>query len=161
MMTLLIKPDFAARYTVTMTNETDENYRSYLRRKLRSYTVVPCPTAPDAQPLDISLDDAEGDVIAGVAAYISSGSLILDLLWVDDRLRGRGYGRQLVRLAEQEAARRGCTLSRVGVAESAAAFYQKIGYTLSGRLHNMASGPVLCWLTKSLALDFPAQKGLA
>jgi len=160
-MTILIKPDFAAWYTVTITSEPDANYRSYLRRKLRPYTIAPCPIAPDAQPLDISLDDAEGDVIAGVAAYISSRSLILDLLWVEDHLRGRGYGRQLVALAEQEAARRGCTLSRVGAAEPAAAFYQKIGYTLSGRLHNMASGPILCWLTKSLALELPAHKGLA
>jgi GNAT superfamily N-acetyltransferase len=46
-------------------------------------------------------------IVGGVIGEIYWDWFYLDLLWVKDELRGRGYGHRLLTLAEQEARQRG------------------------------------------------------
>lgn len=129
--------NYSGTYQFTTTREPDEDYRKYLARRLSDVK----PFAPEfhsyeAYPVDISMDDVEGDVVAGISAVIDRDVLVIDMLWVDKPLRGQGIGRRLVQMAEAIAVERGCYRARVR-ATSAVAFYVDMGYTITGTLQEV------------------------
>lgn len=157
-MLVLYRPDTV--YTIT--HEPDEDFRKYLSRKLRTSHVAPslCP-AGRGQSLDISLDDAEGDVVAGAATLTYSGTLYIDLLWVAEPLRGRGIGQRLMHMAEAEALKRGCQQSRLSVAEAYLPFCQALDYAVTGRLQDLHTGQTYHYLNKRLRQENAVEKDLA
>jgi ribosomal protein S18 acetylase RimI-like enzyme len=140
-------------YTYTVTSEPDEDFRKYLARKLRELpTAASVPAmieTREAAPLDISYDDPEGDVMAGIAAYSRDDCLHIDMLWVDPGLRGRGIGRCLVEMAEDVAMERGCRRVRVGVS-AGVEFFHRLGYAVTGKLQQFPQGNTFYWLSKDL-----------
>ena len=67
------------------------------------------------------------------------GVLYVDLLWIDEAHRGGGAGATLLRLAEDEAKRRGARQARVNTFSfQAPGFYEKMGY---GRLAVLEDHP--------------------
>jgi GNAT superfamily N-acetyltransferase len=59
-------------------------------------------------PLAIFLKDERDAVLGGACGHVWGGWLDLSLLWVAEPLRGKGYGRQLLEAAEDEARSQGC-----------------------------------------------------
>jgi GNAT superfamily N-acetyltransferase len=128
---------YSGSYEFTITNEPDADYRKYLARKLCD--VLPTSVFPhpaDAMPVDISLDDLEGDVVAGISAVTRRGTLTIDMLWVDEPLRGQGIGRRLMQMAEEVAIERGCTQARISVT-GGVEFYVGMGYSISGTVQQV------------------------
>ena len=78
----------------------------------------------------------EGRRIAGGLRGESSWDwLFVRHLWVHERHRGDGLGRRLLRLAEKEARRRGCTAVWLDTYDfQAPRFYKRLGYREFGRL---------------------------
>jgi len=77
--------------------------------------------------------------------------LYVDMLWVDGDFRGRGYGRTLLRLAEDEARARGCRNAYLdSFSFQAPDFYRKLGYAEFGRLPDFPKGHARIFLTKAL-----------
>jgi len=75
----------------------------------------------------------------------------IDLLWVKDELRGRGYGSRLLTLAEDEA--RQCGAKSVYLdtfSFQAPNFYKPHGYQVFGELQNFPAGHQRYFLTKQL-----------
>lgn len=157
-MLMIYRPD----YVYTITHDPDEDFRRYLLRKLRAYSLAPtfCQMGK-AQPLDISLDDPEGDVVAGIAAVTCAGKLYLDYLWVDATLRGHGIGRRLITMAEAEALKRGCFQARLSVSEAALPYFVGLGYAATGKLQDLHTGRTYFYLSKSLRASAGAAKDLA
>ena len=54
------------------------------------------------------------EIVGGVLGEIYWGWFYLDLLWVKEELRGRGYGHRLLTIAEDEARQRGAKNSIFG-----------------------------------------------
>lgn len=140
-------------YAFTVTDEPDADYLKYLRRKLSSLR-LPEDTTPskDVQRLDISYDDPDGDVVAGLAAWTDGDSLLIDMLWVENHLRGQGIGKALVQMAEEIALARGCKAAYVGFAPHEA-FYQKLGYSVAARLVQYPTGQPFARMHKTLVND--------
>lgn len=136
-----------AAYVFTITDQVDSDYLKYLTRKVRPYQ----PTiTPHAGPrIDISLDDPEGDIVAGIAAITADDTLIIDLIWVDRPLRKRGIARQLIRMTEEIALQRGCHQAEVTYAPEPL-FYQKLGYRISHKLTQFTTGQRFFRLHKTL-----------
>ncbi len=70
-----------------------------------------------------------GEIIAGFNGHTWGGCCELTNVWVHERYRGQGLGRQLLRSAETEAVARGCV--RIVLAThsfQAPGFYERIGY---------------------------------
>jgi GNAT superfamily N-acetyltransferase len=125
---------YSGTYQFTTTHETDADYRKYLARKLRDVmSVAPENHSPEAFPVDISMDDVEGDVVAGVSAFIHQDVLIIDMLWVDEPLRDQGIGRRLVQMAEEIAIERGCIRARIR-ATVGIALFTDLGYAITGMI---------------------------
>jgi GNAT superfamily N-acetyltransferase len=78
--------------------------------------------------------------------------LQLDVLWVHDSLRRRGFGSQLLRLAESHALSVGCRSARLNTFDfEARAFYEHHGYRVYAELPNFPAGHTQFHLSKSLA----------
>jgi GNAT superfamily N-acetyltransferase len=102
-------------------------------------------------PLAIFIRDQAGAVIAGLLGDTYWGWLAINLLWVHDAWRGRGYGRMLLRTAEEEALRRGCANAHLDTLDfQALDFYLKEGYAIFGQLHDLPPGHTRYFLQKTL-----------
>ncbi len=90
---------------------------------------------PHFRELTIWLRDDQQRIVGGVIGSTYWGWLLVEFLWVDERLRGRGYGRLLLTTAEREAVRRGCRHACLETFSfQAPAFYAKLGYVVFGIL---------------------------
>lgn len=110
---------------------------------------------PDAnyQPLNIFLRGSDGHVFGGVIGNTYWGWLHVSLFWLDESVRGNGNGRKMLRLAEQEALRRGCQHVHLDTLDfQAPAFYEKQGYKLWGTLDNLPLGHQRLFYQKELTV---------
>lgn len=102
--------------------------------------------------MQYGIHDDAGAIIAGITATLYCwGILYTDALWVDERHRHRGFGERLLRHLEQEAKKRGCTLSHLDTFHfQAQAFYEKLGYEPFGVLNECPPGHRRIFLKKDL-----------
>ena len=98
------------------------------------------------------LKDDDGTVRGGVFGNCGSfGWCYVDTLWVDEALRGQGYGAQLMNALESEAYSRSCTHVYLSTFSfQAGEFYKKLGYTEFGRLNDFPPGHSRLFLRKEL-----------
>lgn len=91
------------------------------------------------------------EIVAGVLGEIYWGWLHIDLLWVRDELRGKGYGHRLLQRVEDEARQRGARNAYLDTFSfQALSFYQKRGYQVFGELKEFPPGHQRYFLKKGL-----------
>lgn len=74
-------------------------------------------------------------IVGGLKGYCYGNAFFVDILFMDEQLRGKGYGTQLMKLAEQEAKRNDCDFVHLDTFSfQALPFYQKLGYTIYAEL---------------------------
>ena len=85
--------------------------------------------------LFIAARDASGEVRGGLVGGTYLGWLSVQMVSLDESLRGQGHGATLMRLAEEEAVRRGCPRVFLETLDfQALPFYEKLGYVVHSRL---------------------------
>ena len=90
-------------------------------------------------------------VAGGLVGETHWGWLFVHLLFVKEELRGRGYGHQLLMLAEEEARRRGAKNAYLdSFSFQAPDFYQRNGYEVFGVLEDFPVGHQRYYLKKQL-----------
>jgi GNAT superfamily N-acetyltransferase len=90
-------------------------------------------------------------IVGGVMGETYWDWLYIDLLWVKDELRGRGYGHRLLTQAEQEARQRGAKNAYLDTFSfQALDFYEQHGYQIFGELQDFPPGHQRYFLTKQL-----------
>jgi GNAT superfamily N-acetyltransferase len=99
----------------------------------------------------VTVKDSEGRLAGGLLGATYLGWLQIQIVWLDDSLRGQGYGSELMALAEAEALRRGCPRAFVETLSfQALPFYEKCGYKVFSRLADFPPGGARYALTKQL-----------
>lgn len=97
------------------------------------------------------LKGPDQEIVGGVIGSTYWDWFQLDLMWVTAELRGRGYGRRLLELAEDEARRRGAKHVHLDTFTfQAPGFYKKYGYEVFGELPDCPAGHKRYYLTKEL-----------
>jgi GNAT superfamily N-acetyltransferase len=148
-------------YDLVLNDAADEARRQSVRDSLRAYNYAVCPDMQSGeQPghLNVYLLDGQGKVQGGLLGDILWGWLKVDELAVTPELRGQGLGSLLMRTAEAEARKRGCTRSVLDTATfQARPFYEKLGYQLIGELADVLPGAGCYWLAKALDADPPGR----
>jgi GNAT superfamily N-acetyltransferase len=118
--------------------------------------------ARDWQPLALALRAPDGPVVGGIYGATCWGWLMVDGLWVAEKLRGRGLGRRLLLAAEAEAIERGCRGAWLGTFDfQAREFYERLGYTVFAELPDFPAGHTHYHLRKSFPPASPAAGGAA
>jgi len=128
------KREAASGIWVDIASDPSEHDKQALREALFAYNRA---QAGDQhfQELTIWLRDDQQQIVGGVIGSTYWGWLLVEFLWVDERIRGRGYGRLLLTAAEREAVRRGCRhVCLETFSFQAPAFYEKLGYVAFGVL---------------------------
>jgi ribosomal protein S18 acetylase RimI-like enzyme len=93
----------------------------------------------------------KGEWGGGLVGLTYWNALFIDLLWVEEKYRGRGLGRQLMDRAESEARQKGCTFAHVNSHSlQAPGFYKKLGYKVFGKLKGYPKGLVVYHFCKKL-----------
>ena len=92
---------------------------------------------------------AGAEVVGGLSGRFSWGWFRLDFLWVDDSLRGLGYGRQLLEQAESLARAAGCRGAHLdSFSFQNVDFYRRLGYEVFGELADYPAGQTHYFLKK-------------
>ena len=101
--------------------------------------------------LAVFVRDADDRVRGGLTATVKCGWVHVDLLWLDDALRGRGLGTAVMDAVEDDARRRGCVGAHLETTDyQALPFYEKRGYTVFGVLDGYPVGSKSYYLRKTL-----------
>lgn len=106
---------------------------------------------PKAAPITLTVESADGELLAGLTGRNAYGWVRIDAVWVDERQRGLGLGAKLVIRAEQVARERGCRgihLATHGF--QAPNFYEKLGYESFGMLERYPDEHALIYYRKTL-----------
>jgi GNAT superfamily N-acetyltransferase len=85
--------------------------------------------------LTLFVKDTAGQTVGGLLGYSLGTWLHIETLWLDESIRGRGYGTRLLQRAEEEAVARGCCVVDLTTFDfQAPRFYEKKGYMAFGEL---------------------------
>jgi ribosomal protein S18 acetylase RimI-like enzyme len=93
----------------------------------------------------------DGALIGGLVAAQYWNGMFIDLLWVHEKLRRRGVGRELMQRAEALLTARGGEIVFLSTwSFQAPGFYEKLGYTAFGTLEGMPANGQRTWYFKRL-----------
>ena len=109
----------------------------------------------DWKPLAALLRDPDtGATLGGMIGRTSYGLLFIDLVFLPPDVRGQDIGTRLLRMMEEEGARRGCKAAfLLTITFQAPEFYKRNGWTEFGRIACDPPGAARIFMTKTLHED--------
>ena len=103
------------------------------------------------QRVCFALQTSGEKIVGGVLGEMYYGWLYVDLLWVKDELRGKGYDQRLMELLENEARKLGAKNVYLDTFSfQAPDFYKRQGYQVFGELQDFPPGHQRYFFTKQL-----------
>ncbi|MCL2527580.1 MAG: GNAT family N-acetyltransferase [Defluviitaleaceae bacterium] len=95
---------------------------------------------------------AGDEVIGGILSEVYCWNILgIDVLWVKDEHRNKGYAKVLVNYVEDEARKMGCKISHLDTFDfQAKELYEKLGYTVFGVLEDCPEGHNRYYMSKKL-----------
>jgi ribosomal protein S18 acetylase RimI-like enzyme len=105
----------------------------------------------DFHQVAIFLRDDEGRIRGGVTGGVWGGWLHVVALWVDEALRGHGYGRELILAAESEARSAGAHSAFLETHSfQAPGLYRRLGYERIAEIEDYPAGASQLIMRKTL-----------
>lgn len=103
------------------------------------------------RPFAFFIQDESKQIKGGCSGFIFYGCLYVDLLWVDELLRGKNYGTRLMNEAEKLAEENKCHFLAVNTMDfEALDFYKKLGFHVEFERHGFDKGSIFYFLRKNL-----------
>jgi ribosomal protein S18 acetylase RimI-like enzyme len=115
-------------YDITKSSEKET---AYVRNKLLQFNAknVPSGLVWNYREVNLTVKNETDEIIGGLLSVICWNWLEIDILWVDEKYRGLGYGSQLLREAEEISKQSKCTFIKLNTFSfQAPSFYEKHGY---------------------------------
>jgi GNAT superfamily N-acetyltransferase len=138
-------------YTMTIEETPDPADARFVFERLREFNRSRTGIDDGHRRLAILVRDEAGAIVGGLLGDTFWGWLYVSILWIDESLRGQGYGHRLLVAAEQEAIARGCHHALLDTMSfQARPFYEKYGYTVFGELHDIPVGHSRYYMQKPL-----------
>ncbi len=104
---------------------------------------------PPIEPFAFFIRDDSNRVLGGCNGNIGYGWAYIDQLWVEESLRGKGYGTALMLAAENLAKQKNCVATAVNTMDwEALEFYKKLGYRVEFERHGLLKNSIYYFLRK-------------
>ena len=101
--------------------------------------------------LVLTVRGPDNALLGGLVGVQYWNGMFIDLLWVHERLRGRGIGTELMKRAETALRSRGGEVLFLSTwSFQAPTFYEKLGYSSFGTLEGMPPNSRRTWYSKRL-----------
>ena len=143
---------------LTLHAEVSADDKQHVFRSLYQYNVAATQCLLQKPGIDIQfvLKDEGGNPVGGIFCDTFLYCLYIDVLWIDERYRGLGYGKVLIRQAEKVAREKGCTFAHTCTfSYQSPDFYQAMGYDVFATLADYPNGIKQFFLKKALLPDSP------
>ena len=106
----------------------------------------------DYSRLVLSARGKSGRIVGGLILQSYWTESYVELLWLSDRVRGQGRGRELIEEAERRARRRGSRLMHLSTYSfQAPGFYEKLGFRRCGAISGSPRGARRYFYVKRLS----------
>lgn len=118
-----------------ITQQWNQEDSDYIRKKVIEHNLSKLPDDVKHPVKNISfiLRDEGEKILGGITGTIFWYHLHIDFLWIDESLRGKGYGKELLNRIEKIAREHRCNLIQLDTFSfQAPNFYQKYGYEIVG-----------------------------
>ncbi|MFP5114089.1 GNAT family N-acetyltransferase [Bacillaceae bacterium C204] len=136
-----------------ITKQWNQEDSDYIRKKVIEYNLLILPDEVKQPSLNVSyiLRNEDRKIVGGITGTIFWYHLHIDYLWVDNSLRGKGYGKELLNHIEKTAREKNCRLILLdSFSFQAPDFYQKFGYNVVGIVEDHPKGYKQYFLEKKL-----------
>ena len=122
---------------ISLTDTPDTAFESILEDGLKRYNEARTGRT-DWRALAVTVRDPQtGGIVGGLSGRTSLGLFFLDLFYLPEGQRGTGIGSSVMRMAEQEAVRRGCQMATlITINFQAPEFYARHGWEEFGRIQS-------------------------
>ena len=136
---------------ITLTNVEHQDARNLISQKLDEYNNS-ITDQIDNSVLDIIITDpSTEEVLGGLVGRTSLGVFFINLVYLPDYLRKNGLGTNLLKDAEVEAKRRGCSRAVLfTISFQAPDFYRKHGYIIFGEVSCQPPSTTRIFMVKEL-----------
>ena len=95
--------------------------------------------------------DEKNQILGGVDGEIWRGCLHIHHLWVDEAIRGAGYGAKLMLSAENLGSEKGCTFAAANTTDLVVvSFYKKLGYEIEFERRGYLKKSILYFMRRDL-----------
>jgi len=137
---------------IVATDTPDPSAREAILKALNAFNQEQAEPAAFRRLALLLRDPGTGEIEGGLWGLTAWGWLHVELLFVPEALRGRGVGTELLRLAEEEATRRGCRGAWLDTFSfQARGFYERLGYEVFGAIEDHPPGHSHLFMKKALA----------
>ncbi|EEM56635.1 MULTISPECIES: GNAT family N-acetyltransferase [Bacillus cereus group] len=131
---------------------TDEDYDT-VGENLYAYNVDATKgllTKPESD-IHLFLKDKSGKVVGGICCETYSYCLYIDMFWVSEKYRNKGYGKLLINEAERIGKKAGCTFAHTSTfSYQSPHFYKNMGYEVFGVIEDYPEDIKQFFLKKKL-----------
>lgn len=132
--------------------EATQEEADHIHHQLVKFNGTKIPYNPQQPHLQINRCIKDGDnVVGGILAEIFWGVLSIDILWVEESSRNKGYASALIKDVENIAKENNCKISLLDTFDfQARGFYEKLGYIVFGVLEDCPEGHKRYYMAKKL-----------
>ncbi|WP_026696154.1 GNAT family N-acetyltransferase [Peribacillus kribbensis] len=126
-----------------ISEEWNQEESDYIREKVIAHNMnfLPPEVKHPLKKFGFILKDSEGSIKGGITGTMFWYHLHIDFLWVDQSIRHQGFGKELLRRLEAAAEESGCRLILLDTFSfQAPGFYQKYGYSITGKVEDHPKG---------------------
>ena len=137
---------------LTLTSEYTSNEFQAICEKLIRFNVESTAGLLKKPGVDIELFLRDGEKLVGaISCDTYNLSMHIDVMWLDEEYRGRGYGKVLISQAEKMGKEKGCLFSHTNTfSYQAPEFYKACGYEVFAELDEFPDGIIQYFLKKRL-----------
>ncbi len=125
----------------------------YIMEQLRKYDATFVKNTYDQvrEPYRLFVLNSKNKICGGLIAEFYWGALMIRTMWIEESLRGMGYGKELIAHAEKEATTRECLHILVETASfNNPEFYKRCGFVITGELKGFPEGHSYFFMAKRI-----------
>jgi len=137
-------------HTILRAERPDDNAWTVIGGGLHQYNVQQAGE-PQGEQICFLLLAPDQSLVGGLIGKTHWGWFYINLLFIKEELRGKGYGHQLLNQAEEAARQSGATMAYLDTFSfQAPEFYKQHGYRVIGEMKDFPPGHTRFYMTKQL-----------